>query len=189
MHVTDRHWRSMTRCYRISDWLVDALCHQICDVLSFFLQKSSRFFSRIERSCFLCFLLCFQYWKEESNWQSHRTKPYVVRCWRVCTYIMSPRSKLRIWIYEYDVFFQQNDVSLTLGHVLEEIVSGEIDVVDDLAEVLVEVGVGQVLEVVQSVLGNVALPLELAWTGKNSYFYGGSLKIKESMRLATVYKG
>ena len=40
--------------------------------------------------------------------------------------------------------------------------SGEIDVVDDLAEVLVEVGVGQVLEVVQSVLGNVALPLELA---------------------------
>ena len=40
--------------------------------------------------------------------------------------------------------------------------SGEIDVVDDLAEVLVEVGVGQVLQVVQGVLGDVALPLELA---------------------------
>ncbi len=40
--------------------------------------------------------------------------------------------------------------------------SGEVDVVDDLAQVLVEVRVGQVLEVVQGVLRDVALPLQLA---------------------------
>ena len=51
---------------------------------------------------------------------------------------------------------------VTLRHVLEQIVSGQVDIVNDFAQVLFEVGVGQVLEVVQSVLGNVSLPLKLA---------------------------
>ena len=51
---------------------------------------------------------------------------------------------------------------VTLWHVLEQIVSGQVDIVNDFAQVLFEVGVGQVLEVVQSVLGNVSLPLKLA---------------------------
>ena len=53
-------------------------------------------------------------------------------------------------------------ISPTLGHVLEEVVAGQVDVVDDLAPVLVEVRVGQGLQVVQGVLGNVTLPLEFA---------------------------
>ena len=40
--------------------------------------------------------------------------------------------------------------------------AGQVDVVDDLAQVGVEVGLGQVGEVVEGVLGDVALPLELA---------------------------
>jgi len=52
---------------------------------------------------------------------------------------------------------------ITLRHILEQIVSGKVNVVDDFAQILVEVGVGQVLEVVQSVLGNVALPLEFTF--------------------------
>ena len=51
----------------------------------------------------------------------------------------------------------------TLGHVVEEVVGGQIDVVNNLAQILVEVGVGQVLQVVQRVLRDVTLPLELAW--------------------------
>lgn len=50
-----------------------------------------------------------------------------------------------------------------MGHVVEEVVGGQIDVVNNLAQVLVEVGVGQVLQVVQRVLRDVTLPLELAW--------------------------
>ena len=51
---------------------------------------------------------------------------------------------------------------ITLRHVLEQIVAGQVDVVNDLAQVLLEVSVGQVLQVVQSVLGNVSLPLKFA---------------------------
>jgi len=49
-----------------------------------------------------------------------------------------------------------------LWHVHEEVVGSQVDVVDDLSQVLMEVAVGQVLQVVQRVLGNVTLPLELA---------------------------
>ena len=37
---------------------------------------------------------------------------------------------------------------------------------DDLAQVSMEVGVGQVLQVVQGILGNITLPLQLAWRQK-----------------------
>lgn len=49
-----------------------------------------------------------------------------------------------------------------MRHVVEEIVGRQVDVVNNLAQVLVEVGVGQVLQVVQRILRNVTLPLELA---------------------------
>jgi hypothetical protein len=52
---------------------------------------------------------------------------------------------------------------ITLRHILEQIVSGKVNIVDDFAQIFVEVGVGQILEVVQSVLGNVALPLEFTF--------------------------
>ena len=51
---------------------------------------------------------------------------------------------------------------VTLRHVLEKVVSGQVDIVNDFAQVLFEVGIGQVLQVIQSVLGNVTLPLQLA---------------------------
>ena len=56
-----------------------------------------------------------------------------------------------------------------MGHVVEEVVGGQIDVVNNLAQVLVEVGVGQVLQVVQRILGDVTLPLELAWKHSESF--------------------
>jgi len=49
-----------------------------------------------------------------------------------------------------------------LGHVIEEVVGCQVDVVNDLAQVLVEVGVSQGLQVVQGGLGDVTLPLQLA---------------------------
>jgi len=52
---------------------------------------------------------------------------------------------------------------IALRHVFEEVVAGQVDVVDDLAQVLLEVSVSQVLQVVQSVLRNISLPLELAF--------------------------
>ena len=51
---------------------------------------------------------------------------------------------------------------ITLGHVFEKVVASQIDVVDDLAQILFEVGIGQVLQVVQSVLRNISLPLKFA---------------------------
>ena len=51
---------------------------------------------------------------------------------------------------------------LTLWHVLEEVVASKVNIVDDLAQVFVEVGACQGNEVVQSLLGNVSLPLQLA---------------------------
>jgi len=51
---------------------------------------------------------------------------------------------------------------VTLGQVLEESVGGLVDVVDDLAEVTLEVAGGQRLEVVESLLGDISLPLEFA---------------------------
>ena len=50
----------------------------------------------------------------------------------------------------------------TLWHVLEEVVTSKVNIVDDLAQVFVEVVAGQSDEVVQGLLGNVPLPLELA---------------------------
>jgi len=52
---------------------------------------------------------------------------------------------------------------VALWHVFEKVVAGQVDVVNDLAQVLLEVSVGQVLQVVQSVLRNISLPLELAF--------------------------
>ena len=51
---------------------------------------------------------------------------------------------------------------VTLGHIFEQIVPGQIDIVNDLAQVFVEVVVGQGNKVVQGLLGNVSLPLQLA---------------------------
>ena len=50
----------------------------------------------------------------------------------------------------------------TLWHILEEIVTSKVDIVNDLAKIFVEIRVGQVLEIVESVLRNVSLPLQLA---------------------------
>merc|ERR1719336_2334554 len=50
---------------------------------------------------------------------------------------------------------------VALGHVGEHGVSGLVDVVDDLAKVLLEVAVGESLEVGQGCRGNVSLPLEV----------------------------
>ena len=49
-----------------------------------------------------------------------------------------------------------------MWHVLEEVVSSKVDIVNDLAQVFVEVVVGQGNKVVQGLLGNVSLPLQLA---------------------------
>ena len=51
---------------------------------------------------------------------------------------------------------------ITLGHVFEHIVAGQIDIVNDLAQVGFEVSGSQVVQVVQSFLGNFSLPLEFA---------------------------
>jgi len=52
---------------------------------------------------------------------------------------------------------------ITLGHVFEHIVAGQIDIVNDLAQVGFEVSGSQVVQVVQSFLGNFSLPLEFAF--------------------------
>merc|ERR1712018_839874 len=53
---------------------------------------------------------------------------------------------------------------ITLWHVLEQIVSCKVNVVDDLAKILVEVGIGQTNKVVQSVLRNISLPLKFTFS-------------------------
>merc|ERR1719461_1192351 len=52
----------------------------------------------------------------------------------------------------------------SLGHVVKHKVGGLVDVVDDLSEVALEVGLGQVLQVRQSCWGNVSLPLKVTLT-------------------------
>jgi hypothetical protein len=52
---------------------------------------------------------------------------------------------------------------ITLGHVFEHIVSGQIDIVNDLAQVGFEVSGGQVVQVVQGILRNFSLPLEFTF--------------------------
>ena len=49
---------------------------------------------------------------------------------------------------------------VTLGHIFEHVVAGQIDIVNDLAQVSLEVGGGQVIQVVESLLGNFTLPLK-----------------------------
>ena len=44
--------------------------------------------------------------------------------------------------------------------------SGKVNVVDDLAKICVEVGIGQANKVVQSVLRNISLPLKFAYSEK-----------------------
>ena len=51
---------------------------------------------------------------------------------------------------------------LTRWHVPEHVVARQVDVVDDLAEVGLEIWAGQVHEVVQGLLGNVPLPLQFS---------------------------
>ncbi len=51
---------------------------------------------------------------------------------------------------------------VTQRHIVEEFVGCQVDVVNNLSQVLVEVSVGQVLQVVQRILGNVTLPMEFA---------------------------
>merc|ERR1719213_702239 len=53
---------------------------------------------------------------------------------------------------------------VTLGHVSEHGVGGLVDVMDDLAKIGLEVGLGKVLKVCQGGSGDVSLPLELAFT-------------------------
>ena len=53
---------------------------------------------------------------------------------------------------------------VSLGHVTEHGVGGLVDVVDDLAKIGLEVGLGEVLKVCQGGSGDVSLPLELAFT-------------------------
>ena len=55
-----------------------------------------------------------------------------------------------------------------MRHILEEIVASKVDVVNDLAKVFVEVSVGQVLEIVESILGNIPLPLQFACVRKKT---------------------
>ena len=54
---------------------------------------------------------------------------------------------------------------VSLGHVVEHEVSGLVDVVDDLAEVSLEVVLGEVFEVGEGSGGDVSLPLEVALAG------------------------
>merc|ERR1719360_391433 len=56
---------------------------------------------------------------------------------------------------------------VTLGHVSEHEVGGLVNVVDDLSEVGLEVGVSQSLEIGQSCRGDVSLPLEVALASIN----------------------
>merc|ERR1719510_2683696 len=51
---------------------------------------------------------------------------------------------------------------ISLRHVSEQIVTRQIDVVNYFAQVLLEVGISQVLKVVQIVLRNISLPLKFA---------------------------
>merc|ERR1719273_1187899 len=53
---------------------------------------------------------------------------------------------------------------ITLGHIFKQIVTGQIDVMNDLAEVLFEISIGQTNQIVQSILGNITLPLEFTLT-------------------------
>merc|ERR1719507_712868 len=53
---------------------------------------------------------------------------------------------------------------IALGHVFKQIVAGQIDIVNDLAQVFLEIIIGQTNQVVQSVLGNITLPLEFTLT-------------------------
>jgi len=53
---------------------------------------------------------------------------------------------------------------IALGHVFEHIVASQIDIMDDLAQVSLEVSGGQVVQVIQSLLGNFSLPLEFTLT-------------------------
>ena len=52
--------------------------------------------------------------------------------------------------------------ALTRWHVPEHVVARQVDVVDDLAQVSLEVRASQVLEVVQGLLGNISLPLQFS---------------------------
>merc|ERR1712018_486703 len=53
---------------------------------------------------------------------------------------------------------------VTLGHIFEQIVPGQIDIVNDLAQIFLEISIGQTDQVVQSILGNVSFPLEFTLT-------------------------
>jgi len=52
---------------------------------------------------------------------------------------------------------------VSLRHISEHVVTGQVNIVDDLAQVGLEVGVGQVLQIVQVGLGNFTLPLQFAF--------------------------
>ena len=51
---------------------------------------------------------------------------------------------------------------VSLGHVAEHIVASQVDIVDDLAQVGLEVRVSQILQIVQVRFGNFTLPLQFA---------------------------
>ena len=51
---------------------------------------------------------------------------------------------------------------ITLWHISEHVVTGQVNIVDDLAQVGLEIGIGQVLQVVQVGLRDLALPLQFA---------------------------
>ncbi len=69
------------------------------------------------------------------------------------------------WIIPFtripDSFKNKRQFFVTLWHVHEEIVSSQIDVVDNLAKVLLEVGVCKVLEVIERVLWNITFPVKV----------------------------
>ena len=52
---------------------------------------------------------------------------------------------------------------VSLGHVSEHIVAGQVDIMDDFAQVGLEVSVSQVLQIIQVSFGNFTLPLQFAF--------------------------
>jgi len=58
--------------------------------------------------------------------------------------------------------FNNIQMPFTLWHVHEEIVGSKVDVMNNFSKVLMEICVGQVLQIVKGILGNVSFPMEIS---------------------------
>ena len=52
---------------------------------------------------------------------------------------------------------------VTLWHIHKQVVSCQVDVMDDLSKVLAKVSVGQIFQIVKCILWNISFPVEIAY--------------------------